>query len=153
MSLRDDDRLSALLADLPRPAAPSGFTERLFRRVEHRRLRQRRIRRWTWTVGAAAAATLLVVLLVDRPAPPSETRQLAARAEALRQEQLDLRRELEALRVLAEETAPVLYLGSEPDYDLVLDLRPAGQGAARPAARAGGPSPETRRAVTGGDYR
>lgn len=154
MSSPEDDRLSALLADLPRPAAPPGFTGRLLERVERRRARQRRLRTWTWALGAAAAAGLLVVLGVGRPAAPTPSESLAARAEALRREQLDLKRELEALRSLAQETAPVLYLGSEAGYDLVLDLRPGAENAAaRPAVFADPALPEPRRATHGGDYR
>ena len=62
---------------------------------------------------------------------------LAAERESLRREHDELVRELESLRSLAEETRPVLYLGTGEDVDYVLDLSPlfeqAQPGTARPA--------------------
>jgi hypothetical protein len=83
----------------------------------------------------AAAAIVVGVLLGVQKEPPvgalaaTETKELRAQHE-------ELVRELERLRLLADETSPVLYLGSDGDLDLVVDLatllQPGEPGQARP---------------------
>lgn len=122
-----DDWLSSELARLPGAHAGEGFTRSVMARLERPARRRRAALGWAVAAAAVAVLAALVLPLRPRPVPPAE---LAERAEALRREHDALLRELENLRELADETAPVLYLDSDERYDYVVDLRPVLIGSA-----------------------
>lgn len=146
MTTRDPntDPLGEALRSLPRHRAGEGFTERVLDRLgEPAELRARtrahtRVNRRLWgglrlaAAGLLFAVGLVVALAAGRvlpgggptPAPAEAARQ--ARRESLEAERARLAAELAELRrltsELAEESAPVLYLGGDEEVDLVLDL-------------------------------
>jgi hypothetical protein len=135
------DPLAAALRALPRESAGEGFTARVLARLDRAPAPGRRP-----PLAVAAAATLaslglgaLVWALLSsgqlagppyRPGPEPTRR---ARLEALETERARLAVELEEIRRLAAEPAPVLYLGGDDEVDLVLDL--AGLAEARDRGR------------------
>lgn len=143
----NDDPLSRELRRLPRPGASPGFTERVLRRLEGAPAAPRRAA-WRRRLAPAAAAAGLAVAVAAgawllRAQERSEAR---ARAAALRERHHALAREIEDLRALQRDTAPVLYLGGDERVDFVLDLAslvetrsapepPEGARGSRPTAR------------------
>lgn len=78
---------------------------------------------------ATTAALLLLVVVGGRELEHRHQRQLAIeRIATLKAEQQALEAELEALKRLATQARPVLYLGSDRDVDLVFDLTQLRQG-------------------------
>ncbi len=122
-----EDRLDRALAELPRAVASPGFTGRVERAVAGRG-RPRRPGRWRAAAVLAAALAVAVGLTWHR----ERQSRIAEQARQIRQQHLELRRELADLRAIASETDPLLYLGGDESYDLVfdagplLDLRPTG---------------------------
>lgn len=121
-----DDRLSQALKALPRESAGLGFAARVLRRIENappwwspaRWLP----RSWTarhWTSMAAAAVLVLALGFGWRE---WHHRQAAANLKVLLVEKQELEQELEALRQLAADARPTVYLGGDDEVDLVLDL-------------------------------
>lgn len=143
------DRLSQALADLEAPGASSGFTTRVLGRIDERladrRRRQRRLVAGGLAATLAAVAVLALGLLARPLTPAPDLADHAARSSArnddadrraeLRDEYLELTEELRSLERVAATEGPYLYLGSQPDYDLVLDLRPLLETAAGGAYR------------------
>ena len=119
-----DERLSRALRDLPQSAASTGFTRRVLRELEAAPQRQRSRLRLRLGLTALAAALIVALGVQLTRNTPSQSQRLEARAQSLRTESERLRDELQRLQRLAEETAPVLYLGQTEQFDLVLDLRP-----------------------------
>ncbi len=117
-----DQQLSDAIRQLPTRGASPGFTRRVLNDLDRGRRRSPRLR---FLIVAAAAALLLAIgLQTARVRDASRAERLAAQARSLRAEHETLRRELEQLQRLADEAAPVLYLGATDQFDLVLDLRP-----------------------------
>lgn len=131
------DRLDRALADLPAASASPGFTHRVLDALDAKGPPTRSSAGFWALCAAALAAVAIGIGIGARPEPPGA--ELAAQRESLRQEHGELMRELESLRLLANETRPVLYLGSGDDVDYVLDLSPLVEpraGTARPAGLA-----------------
>lgn len=119
-----DDQLRRALQDLPEVNASPGFTRRVMEGLTRRQARRRRRNQLTLSAATAIVLALIVgILVVDRSAGPSPA-QLADEARLLRQEHARLRSELEALSASERDAAPVLYLGGDDTFDLVLDLAP-----------------------------
>jgi hypothetical protein len=66
---------------------------------------------------------MVAIIFANRSGGPTPE-ELASEARLLRQEHAQLRSDLEALSASARNAAPVLYLGGDDDFDLVLDLAP-----------------------------
>lgn len=117
----NDDRLSAALESLPREQAGPEFTAGVLRRIEPATPRwlpaERPARRW-----APLAAAALVVLTLGFGWREWRHRQMAESLQALLAEKQALEAELESLRRLTRAARPVVYLGSDDEVDLVLDL-------------------------------
>lgn len=132
----DEERISQLLRSLPREEASPYFTAGVLRRLREGESPRRRIPR---RVLAAVAAVLVLALAFGAREGwhRYQLRQSRARLAALRAEHEALNTELRALRELAAEARPVVYLGSRGDVDLVVDLarlaRQRRQRTARPA--------------------
>ncbi len=77
-------------------------------------------RRWAALAALAAASVTLGILLGLKPEPPIGA--LTEEAGEIRRQHSELVDELQTLRGLEQATRPVIYLGSEGDVDLVLDL-------------------------------
>ena len=114
--------LDEALAGLEPETASPGFTRRVVAALEHGEQRRAPAFGVRAFAAAATATVALGVFLGSRSEPPLA--EIAAERESLRREHGELLRELESLRSMARESGPVLYLGSEQDTDLVLDLAP-----------------------------
>ncbi len=137
MSDKDDDRLDRALRDMSRQPAAAGFTGRVLGRLAAQdRTDAVPARAPGFLRGGGArsallvAATMIVVLLglsgIRRFSHSGATDdETAARAdvEALRREYRRLAADLDELASLDTAPAPVIYVGSSRDVDLVLDLR------------------------------
>ncbi len=162
-----DQELRDALRSLPRPGASPGFTRRVLSRCKRRRLPPSFLR--TLRPAPVVAATLALALALAAPfvlpvadgpesAPavsdpraaegrPIESGSAEPSRERLRAERARLAAELEELKRLAASPDPMLYVGGDDRYELVLDVE---RMAAARAGRSGGPVPATYR-TTGRD--
>ena len=128
---RPDD-LERVLEGLPRERASADFTNRVLARLEAPADRRRRTTRAHFGSRHLAAATAVLALLVvglalladraPRRADGREPAVTAARAEWLRSEHRRLWAELEDLKAEIDLERPTLYLASDDDMDLVLEV-------------------------------
>lgn len=153
-----DQELRDALRSLPRHGASPGFTRRVLSRCERSRLPLSLLRslRPAPVVAVVLALALAIAVpfvlpVADGPesAPAAagsrfaEARPVGARAAEPRREQLRAERarlaaELEELKRLAASPDPVLYVGGDDRYELVLDVE---RMAAARADRSGRPLP------------
>jgi hypothetical protein len=122
MKVDGNDPLGTALRGLEVEKASAGFTDRVMRQLESRRSPAQRRAGTLALAGAALALIAGIVVLRNLGSP--DAAELAREAQLIRQEQQTLAEELESLRLRAAETAPVLYLGGDDEFDLVLDLAP-----------------------------
>jgi hypothetical protein len=133
----EDGRLDRLLKELPRVPASPGFTGRVLSRLDQpaggakRAERAERAERGRWgllwprlALPAAALAVALGAVAVTHQVRAERVRSEAAEVRQLLDEIRDehgrLEDDLRELDHLAAE--PVLYLGGDDDFDLVVDL-------------------------------
>jgi hypothetical protein len=115
------DPLGRALRKLEVEKASPGFTSRVMHELESRRSHpRRRARRLAFAAAVALVAGIVGLWNLGSP----DAAELAREAQLIRHEQQTLAEELESLRLRAAETAPVLYLGGDDEFDLVLDLAP-----------------------------
>ena len=130
----NDDRVSQALKSLPREQAGLGFTAGVLRRIEA----PPRLLPARWITATAMAAVL--ILAVGFGWREWRHHQAAENLQVLLAEKQELEAELDALRRLTAEARPVVYLGSDSQVDLVLDLgrfqRQGGFGSNLPASNA-----------------
>ena len=136
----DEERISRLLASLPRETASPQFTAGVLERLADapRRRRQQR-----WIAAACAAVVLLAGTFglrwwSEERARERQRQEALVRLEALEAEKRALEDEISRLRRMARDARPVVYLGSTPNLDMVLDL---GRLARRRSQAAGGIRP------------
>jgi hypothetical protein len=133
----NDINLQNALKSLPREQARVGFTGRVLRRIEQPSSR-RAASHWPAPRWAAAAAAAILVLTLGFGWREWRHHQTVADLRVLLAEKQALEAELEDLRRLTADARPVVYLGSDDDVDLVLDLarfsRRGGFGSGPPAA-------------------
>lgn len=133
----NDDVVSAALKSLPREQAGLGFTAGVRRRIEDAPPQIFPAGWATRGIGLAMAAMMLLALGFSWR--DWRQRQTTQHMQVLLVEKQALEVELEALRQLTAEARPVVYLGSDENVDLVLDLarfrRQGGFGSKLPAAR------------------
>ena len=115
------DRLD--LKRLPRVDASDGFTEDVLRRV-----RAGEKSRPAPRLRLAVAAVAVVVSAAagawwTRGSAPAEPAITAESIEQLRSEYLELNRELESFRRLAEDTQPFVPVSIDPLTEVLFDLR------------------------------
>ncbi len=126
-----NDRVSTALKSLPREQAGLGFTAGVLRRIE----KPSRTMPARWIALTATAALVLALGFGWRE---WRHRQAAQNLQVLLAEKQELEAEIDALRRLAAEARPVVYLGSDNQVDLVLDLgrfrRQGGFGSNLPAS-------------------
>lgn len=124
----EDGRLDRLLKELPRIPASPGFTGRVLSRLDQPASERRR-GRWglLWprlALPAAALAVAFGAVAVTHQVRAERVRSEAAEVRQLldeiRHEHGRLEDDLRELDHLAAE--PVLYLGGDDDFDLVVDL-------------------------------
>jgi hypothetical protein len=115
-----EDPIQRALAELPRLQAGPGFTDEVLARAAAPAPGRGRLA----PVGIVACFLLAGGLAAAFPAwHQARLRgEQRARVEALQREHRELERELRALRRLAAEHSPVVYLGGDESVDLVLDL-------------------------------
>lgn len=122
MTHRSEKQLQRALQNLQGVQASPGFTDRvlegLMRRTARRRLRN------GLTISAATATVLVLIVsaIVVNQSTGTTREELALEARVLREEHARLRSDLENLSASARAAAPVLYLGGDDEFDLVLDL-------------------------------
>lgn len=144
MKRPSERQLDRLLARLPRTAAPPDLSRRVLASLDAAVARPSATH--GWLLAAAAAAVALTVGLWLQPR--SDPQPAAAETRALREEHRQLMEELESLKASLRDTesAPVLYLGGNEQFDLVLDLAPvwrdASDGGIRPAFLEAGGRPQ-----------
>ena len=114
------------LAELSRQQASDDFTERVLEGLVERRPSKLAgvSPRWVATLGIVALVVLALGVSL-RSHPVAEMTAEEERTQLLRQEYETLQDEVAALRSLAAQPLPILYLGGDSRIDLVLDL---GQG-------------------------
>lgn len=108
------EELSKLLRSLPRQSASAGFTTRVVAKA-----RDRRIRRPQWKF---VTATMLVVVVLSIAGVRISERNERARLKELRQEQAEIRKELNQLKEISRDAEPVVYIGTSGSYDVVMDV-------------------------------
>jgi len=124
MTHRADDPLQRALHDLQGTHASPGFTDRVMEGLARRQARRRARNQLTLSAATAAVLALMVgVIFVNRETEPTRA-ELANEARLLLQEHARLESDFEALRADTRDAVPVLYLGGDDDFDLVLDLAP-----------------------------
>ncbi len=149
----DEERITRLLGSLPREEPSPHFTAAVLRRLEASAAAPRRPR-LRWAVAACAAVLLAAgVFGVHRSGERARDRQrqeALVRLEALEAEKRALESELSDLRRLARDARPVVYLGSTPKLDMVVDLNRLARrsrapgGRIQPASLSPAGSPRTR---------
>jgi hypothetical protein len=123
----DDERLGALLRELPGERATSGFTARVLARLNAEKTagdagetpaRPLWLRPAVLLAAAAVLALAAIPLGIYSGRPSAPDRDEAARLlRELRAEHRRLERDLQAL-----PTTPVLYLGGDENVELVIDV-------------------------------
>ena len=115
--------LEEALAELSQERASEDFTQRVLDGLGHRRPSKLPSMSTRWVAMFAALAAIALALgywthpyLATEPTVQDES------AKLLRQEYETLQSEVAALRTLAAQPQPVLYLGGDRQVDLVLDL-------------------------------
>lgn len=121
----DEDKVSRLLRELPRYEASARFTAGVVRRLGERP--RRRVGAIRMVFAAAAVVTIAAGLfgaheLAEERGREKERRQALHRLEALEARKLELEHEIRSLRRLARDAQPVVYLGSTPSVDVVVDV-------------------------------
>lgn len=120
-----DDRVVRLLRGLPREEASPSFTAAVLRRLEARPARPGPVRRLALAASAAvvlAAGVFGVDRYFEKRTEERQRREALARLETLESEKQALEREIRSLRRIARDARPVVYLGSTPELDVVVDL-------------------------------
>ena len=122
-----DDLLLAALREIPRETASDGFTSSVLARIDEPESPGASFLPLKLLASAAVTLILFAIIsmAVDRRLERRKAAEIAFQAEQLRREHLRLLTDVAELRVRAVEAAPILYLGSSEELDLVLDLRPA----------------------------
>jgi hypothetical protein len=122
-----DQEISSILSRIPREAVGESFTNRVLAAYDSRSNRGPKLSstaRWSWAV---AAVLLLMIGFIAgssfRSKNPGAATQIT-QSRLLKARHRALQEELASIRDLTAASAPVLYLGGEEDYDLVLDLSP-----------------------------
>jgi hypothetical protein len=124
MTQRSEERLQRALQDLQGVQASPGFTDRVLEGLARRKARRRLRNQLTISAAAATVLAIVVSAIVVNQSSEITREELALEARQLRQEHAQLRSDLEDLSASARDAAPVLYLGGDDDFDLVLDLAP-----------------------------
>lgn len=127
---RQQSPVEEALAKLPRAVASEDFTRRVLDGLAHRHSSKLAgiSPRWLATIATLAVVGLALGFWL-RSYPAAEPTVQQEGAQRIRQEYESLQDEVAALRSLAAQPPPVLYLGGDSQIDLVLDL---GQGAFDP---------------------
>lgn len=137
--------LDQALAQLPPERASELFTERVLEGLDQRHPSMLGVSPpRLFGVMVALVAIALGLGLWLRLHSPIETRVRARSPQQLRLEYQNLQEEIAALRSMAAQPPPVLYLGGDSRIDLVLDLGQLDSGTTdrgiRPMATSSGPA-------------
>jgi len=122
----DDERLGELLRSLSRESASRGFTAGVLARLRQDEQRRRRFFGLPLERAVLAAALVFLALagglLMRQKMADAARHEALARIETLEAQRDALEAELLALQRDARDAQGVIYLGSTPDYDMVLDM-------------------------------
>ena len=124
MTHRSEEQLQRALQNLQGVQASPGFTNRVLEGLTRRKARHRLRNQLTISAATATVLVLIVSAIVVDQSGGTTREELALEARKLRQEHAQLRSDLDDLSASARDAAPVLYLGGDDDFDLVLDLAP-----------------------------
>lgn len=113
------------MRDLPRTSASPAFTREVMRAIRRTEDNRRPV---VWRLAAAFAFCLCLVALANVGVVQYRQRQTLA----LRAEQQKLEAELEAVKRIADETAPQVVLENDRGARVVIDLDTAIQPASQP---------------------
>ena len=120
-----NSEISNLLSRLPRETPGDSFTNRALAAYDQRQDRGwalTSIARWSWSVAAILLLVLGFVAGAGLRSKNIEPLSQVTQSTLLKARHRALEEELASIRELSARTAPVLYLGGEESYDLVLDL-------------------------------
>ncbi len=143
---REDRALHRALESLPAEQASENFTQRVMDGLEHRptsKLGTTSPRAVGVVVALTAMGLALGLWIRARPSTDPTAQQKST--QQLRLEYESLQEEVDALRSLAAQPPPVLYLGGDSRIDLVLDLGQVDPYAAVPDVRPASTGPDNRR--------
>ena len=126
--MTENDRnleITSLLSRLPRVTSGDGFTNQVLSAYDQREDRGWALTstaRWSWSVAALLLVVLGFAVGAGFLPKPNSTKSQLAKSTLLKARHRALEEELARIRELSAQTAPMLYLGGEENYDLVLDL-------------------------------
>jgi len=119
-----DDQLTELLDSLPQVAATDAFTASVVSEASRRSPRRYKARlRRRWVAAALLAVGLGSTLGLGLHRRMETPQVQSASVDDLIRQQRQIEAELNQLRRLAAETAPVAYVAGDEHVDIVLDLR------------------------------
>lgn len=122
MTHRSEEQLQRALQNLQGVQASPGFTDRVLEGLTRRKARRRLRNGLAISAATATVLVLMASVIVINQSTGTTREELALEARVLREEHAQLRSDLEDLSASARDAAPVLYLGGDDDFDLVLDL-------------------------------
>ena len=117
----DDSSLSRALRELPRVDTSPGFQSRVLQAWDRRQQERPIARPYRWALASGLLAAVAIILAIGLGLRQSDRRELARKQQIL-QQYLELQEELHQLQSLSEHSDAVLYLASDEDLDVVLDL-------------------------------
>lgn len=122
----EEDTVSRLVRELPRHKASAHFTAGVLRRLREEPRRRRgpvpRLALAAAAVAAVAAGLLGAHQLAEERGRERARQEALHRLEALEVRTVELKNEIRSLERLARDAQPVVYLGSTPSVDVVVDL-------------------------------
>ena len=119
------DEIARLLSYLPKEIPGDNFTHRVLVAYDQREARPWTLSttaRWSWAVAAILLVVLGFAAGASLRSSGSRSSTQIARSTQLKARHRALEEELERIRDLSAQSAPLLYLGGQENYDLVLDL-------------------------------
>ena len=117
--------IAELLSRLPRESPGDDFTKRVLAAYDRREDRSWALNwtpRWSWSMVAILLLVIGFLVGSNFRSTRSGNAIQITQSDQLKARHRALEDELARIRYLSAQTAPVLYLGGEENYDVVFDL-------------------------------